>query len=589
MSDFHMTLLEPTGLPADKRVRYLTGLVLGVDELRQEQTYFIERDRLHQRALHGYGTVNGLRVTVPPAVDVNGPEVRVTPGLAVDPSGQHICVPDVQCARLDAWLETHRDDVLERVGDLPAPMSLYVVLCYLECETDDVPMPGGPCRSGDDTRAASRIADSFRLQLTLDRPAEASPPADPWLFDPARPGLPERPPHLEEAAVREFGQLLAGLEIAHSGGPYLDEDGLIELVRSLPPHEDEDDAPASPPAGPFQLDPEEAPQLLRAAFRVWITEKRPLILGADRCAAPPDGDDCVLLAELRFEVEEVGGLLRVTAAGLGDVAVIEADRPLVYSTRLLQEMLLQRAGGSAAGPASPPSGDGPPVPPAPPEPPAPSDPLAPGEPGTSVVALSWIHDQPADGFVPVSMPDGTFLGIVVELNGDPDLPADFLDQDTFQLFLRQHDGRGFWYPRAVRPHAVRSVGVIARDGDVIEGAAHDASPRTAVAFTVDETTLEAIGNEEVEITIRGLLRGGDGPGLSGPRFESWFVRNVTRININTATAEELQALPRIGPVLAEAIVDTRDEIGGFTAVEDLLLVSGIGPWLLGVLRPFVTI
>ena len=48
------------------------------------------------------------------------------------------------------------------------------------------------------------------------------------------------------------------------------------------------------------------------------------------------------------------------------------------------------------------------------------------------------------------------------------------------------------------------------------------------------------------------------------------------LDINTATAEELDALPGIGPVLAQRIIDYRTQAGGFRAVEELLNVNGIG-------------
>lgn len=57
-----------------------------------------------------------------------------------------------------------------------------------------------------------------------------------------------------------------------------------------------------------------------------------------------------------------------------------------------------------------------------------------------------------------------------------------------------------------------------------------------------------------------------------------------RVRINSATAEELATLPGIGPVLAQRIVDHRDEVGRFEAVEDLLDVSGIGERLLAGMR-----
>ena len=49
------------------------------------------------------------------------------------------------------------------------------------------------------------------------------------------------------------------------------------------------------------------------------------------------------------------------------------------------------------------------------------------------------------------------------------------------------------------------------------------------------------------------------------------------VNVNTASAQELQELPGIGPALAQAIVDWRQENGTFGAADDLLAVAGIGP------------
>lgn len=61
------------------------------------------------------------------------------------------------------------------------------------------------------------------------------------------------------------------------------------------------------------------------------------------------------------------------------------------------------------------------------------------------------------------------------------------------------------------------------------------------------------------------------------------------VNINTATAEELDTLPGIGPVLAERIVAYREENGPFQTEEDLLQVSGIGEAKLEELRGQITL
>lgn len=48
------------------------------------------------------------------------------------------------------------------------------------------------------------------------------------------------------------------------------------------------------------------------------------------------------------------------------------------------------------------------------------------------------------------------------------------------------------------------------------------------------------------------------------------------LDLNQATAEELECLPGIGPVLAQRILDYREEAGPFTCEEDVLEVPGIG-------------
>lgn len=63
----------------------------------------------------------------------------------------------------------------------------------------------------------------------------------------------------------------------------------------------------------------------------------------------------------------------------------------------------------------------------------------------------------------------------------------------------------------------------------------------------------------------------------------------TPVNINTATAEELQTLPRIGPAMAQRIIAWREAHGGFRSVDELDAVPGIGPSMLENLRPLVTV
>lgn len=61
------------------------------------------------------------------------------------------------------------------------------------------------------------------------------------------------------------------------------------------------------------------------------------------------------------------------------------------------------------------------------------------------------------------------------------------------------------------------------------------------------------------------------------------------ININTATLEELDRLPNIGPVIAQRIIDYRTEYGDFQSVYDLLDVKGIGEKTLEKILDLITI
>ena len=74
-----------------------------------------------------------------------------------------------------------------------------------------------------------------------------------------------------------------------------------------------------------------------------------------------------------------------------------------------------------------------------------------------------------------------------------------------------------------------------------------------------------------------LLAGG--PGAASHHAEPVRPRPEWRIEPNTASAAELQLLPRIGPALAEAIVSYRREVAApaFRTPDDLARVRGIGP------------
>jgi len=62
-----------------------------------------------------------------------------------------------------------------------------------------------------------------------------------------------------------------------------------------------------------------------------------------------------------------------------------------------------------------------------------------------------------------------------------------------------------------------------------------------------------------------------------------------KININTASVDELQKLPRIGAQVAQRIVDFRKEHGRFNRIEDLMKVRGIGESTFSKLKNLITV
>lgn len=76
-----------------------------------------------------------------------------------------------------------------------------------------------------------------------------------------------------------------------------------------------------------------------------------------------------------------------------------------------------------------------------------------------------------------------------------------------------------------------------------------------------------------------------GRGQSGSREASGPLQPV---NVNTASPQQLQALPGIGPKLAQRIVEYRMQYGPFACPEDLEKVDGVGPATVNKIRPFVT-
>ena len=100
----------------------------------------------------------------------------------------------------------------------------------------------------------------------------------------------------------------------------------------------------------------------------------------------------------------------------------------------------------------------------------------------------------------------------------------------------------------------------------------------------EQILVPAIGAEPAGGAGVGGGVGGGGTGVAGSGAGAGGL-----IDLNTADVATLDQLPRIGPALAQRIVDWRTANGRFTSVDDLLGVSGIGEKMLAGIRDLVRV
>ena len=125
----------------------------------------------------------------------------------------------------------------------------------------------------------------------------------------------------------------------------------------------------------------------------------------------------------------------------------------------------------------------------------------------------------------------------------------------------------------------RVADAVTRAGGPVHGA--DLAALNLAAPLVDGT--QVLVPREVEAAVPST-------GTEGGRTDSAGGANLAtaRVSLSSATAEELDALPGVGPITAQKILDYRTEHGPFASVDDLDAVPGIGPARIEQLRDLVT-
>ena len=131
---------------------------------------------------------------------------------------------------------------------------------------------------------------------------------------------------------------------------------------------------------------------------------------------------------------------------------------------------------------------------------------------------------------------------------------------------------------AVRKPGLYELGPEARVADAIEAAG--GALQQAELDLVNLAQLLTDGMK-IEVPLAGA------PASAG--VASTDAEGTALVSINSAALEELETLPGVGPVTAQAIISHREEAGPFASLEDLLEVSGIGPATFAEIRPHVTL
>jgi hypothetical protein len=154
-----------------ERPGYQPGDILSARDLAADQDYKFGHFRRHDQYLHGWGIRCGLLVV--PARDPGRPwAIRVCPGYAISPCGDEIHVPRAVTVGLADYLWS-REVIEGSAGSIA-----YVVLGYRVEERAFVEAAPGPCRCGQTIRRASRMQDSFRIDVLWTPHASPGLPVD---------------------------------------------------------------------------------------------------------------------------------------------------------------------------------------------------------------------------------------------------------------------------------------------------------------------------------------------------------------------------------------------------------------------------
>jgi hypothetical protein len=164
-----------------ERVRYFPRQLLTADDLNSEQQYFREKQRRHNRFMHGWGVACGADVKL--AATKNKPyQVLICPGYVITPLGDEIMIGCQALFDLKTCMVSSDDPcafsrpcppVTEKT---PMQTSVYLTVCYKECTVRPVRVGPVGCGCDDAQCDYSRIRDAYEFACADKKPATHVPP-----------------------------------------------------------------------------------------------------------------------------------------------------------------------------------------------------------------------------------------------------------------------------------------------------------------------------------------------------------------------------------------------------------------------------
>jgi hypothetical protein len=168
-----------------ERVSFQAGVMVGAEALDTEQAYHRRRLNRHQRFLAGSGTVFGLAVGIASAPRPGGATditLSVAQGYAIDGLGREVLVPETYSISLTDWLAARNRDDPAGLASALANNTLFLTVTVRgqALATGLTPTAAPVFDAGVDPVVASRVGDSFLLELRADATKVADAVAGPF-------------------------------------------------------------------------------------------------------------------------------------------------------------------------------------------------------------------------------------------------------------------------------------------------------------------------------------------------------------------------------------------------------------------------